>query len=650
MNFNEYGLFEIIDLNNQPKYSLGLEDYGFPYSNEYLESLESEDINTLTEEYLKLSYMTGTEAEEQKENIFKRIWNWIVNKIKAVWNFFFGVKGKNEETTAKKKVDENIQKLQNINKSSNDAEPVKPTVSKKVFPEIKEDPKVQELKKDLDDLYKKYAEVKKRHSVAQDTYNTAHNKSENLNTENKENKEKLNQYLKLFEENLIRKYEDEINVLNNTINTYKKDIAEANTRSEQLKTNAELDYDKEFKRKSEELKRLQKDLEMKRNNLEFEKKLYSNYEKGKAASEERIKRLQESIKRYEESNEETRRTLKNLKEEHSQLKTKIADNKTKIQNLKLDLEKIKSQELKSSQKYEDIKKQHNDTKNKSTISSPEVKQIENEIVSKTQDLAKKLNVKIPTEADIMKRLKYSTNPADINNTKINNEFYLASGLDLFQNKHQEIYDPQELVNIKSEIGKNIKNIHNNGIVTWISTDAIKTILEIDDLFAGLSNVIKMVIKPDNNDDEDDVLDSINDYIENFKKQEVKVKSVLTPDKWICGLDTNNTEEVHLGCELLQRIFHICFRIKSLTNYDKILKELSVIKKMKPNSKPAYANTIKEFQTKVVPCFDKSVTYYKNFRSLFINLISSDKLAQPYNGNIRFNVQVAKNSKDLYQTI
>ena len=658
MNYNDYGFIQIKNSNKQFQYQLGLENYGFPYSEEYLMSVESEDIHKLTETYLMLSYMSGMEAEEKKENIFKRIWNWIVNKIKAVWNFFFGVKGKNEEVVAKKKIDENIQKLKSVSQSTDDDKPVEPTVSKKTFPEIKEDPKVKELKNELDILYKKYVEINKKHSDAQDEYKSAQSNASVVDADNKENKDKLNQYLRLFEENLIRKYEDEITELNKTIRSYKDYIAEVKNGNNERKVKAEMEYNKELKKKESELQSLQKDLSLKQQALEEEKKKSLEYQTDKSQTKISIQQLQESIKRYEKSNELTKQTISDLTQKHDTLQQRVNENKIKVQRLKAELTKLKDQELKSSQTAEDLKKQYDNIRKSSQVSTPkslpkvstsETKKIENEIITKTQDLAKRLNVKIPTEAEIMKRLKYSTNPADINNTKINNEYYLASGLDLFQGKSQEMYDPNELLNIESDIKKNMKNIHNNGMVTWISTDVIVAILEIDSLFSGLSNLIKIIIKPDN-DDEDDVLDEINDYIDDFKKQEAKVKSILNPDKWICGLDTNNTEEVDLGSSFLQKVFHICFRIKALTNYDKILKELNGIKKIKPNTKPAYANTIKEFQTRVIPCFDKSVGYYKEFRSLFINLVSSDKLAQPYKGNTRFDIQVAKNTKDLYQTI
>ena len=57
-----------------------VENYGFPYSEEYISSLESENIKLLTEEYLQLSYMSGTEAEEKKEN--KNSINNIIQKRK----------------------------------------------------------------------------------------------------------------------------------------------------------------------------------------------------------------------------------------------------------------------------------------------------------------------------------------------------------------------------------------------------------------------------------------------------------------------------------------------------------------------------------------------------------------------------------------
>lgn len=91
-----------------------LENYGFPYSEEYISSLESENIKLLTEEYLQLSYMSGTEAEEKKENIFKRIWNWIVKQWSRFWNMITGKSSDDPGVKTATNVAKEIEKTEKI--------------------------------------------------------------------------------------------------------------------------------------------------------------------------------------------------------------------------------------------------------------------------------------------------------------------------------------------------------------------------------------------------------------------------------------------------------------------------------------------------------------------------------------------------------
>lgn len=91
-----------------------VENYGFPYSEEYISSLESENIKLLTEEYLQLSYMSGTEAEEKKENIFKRIWNWIVKQWTRFWNMITGKSSDDPGTKTATNVAKEIEKTEKI--------------------------------------------------------------------------------------------------------------------------------------------------------------------------------------------------------------------------------------------------------------------------------------------------------------------------------------------------------------------------------------------------------------------------------------------------------------------------------------------------------------------------------------------------------
>lgn len=76
-----------------------INDYGFPYSEEYLSSTESQEIDLLINEYNMIcdqSSYVGLEAEQQKANIFKRIWNWIVKQWNKILNFFRGNKTNND--------------------------------------------------------------------------------------------------------------------------------------------------------------------------------------------------------------------------------------------------------------------------------------------------------------------------------------------------------------------------------------------------------------------------------------------------------------------------------------------------------------------------------------------------------------------------
>lgn len=91
-----------------------VENYGFPYSEEYIDSLESENIKLLTEEYLQLSYMSGIEAEEKKENIFKRIWNWIVKQWTRFWNMITGKSSDDPGTKTAANVAKEIEKTENV--------------------------------------------------------------------------------------------------------------------------------------------------------------------------------------------------------------------------------------------------------------------------------------------------------------------------------------------------------------------------------------------------------------------------------------------------------------------------------------------------------------------------------------------------------
>lgn len=95
-------------------------DYGFPYSEEYIESLESENIDLLLNEYL-----SGTETEEKKENIFKRIWNWIVKQWNRFWNW---ITGKSSNDPAKKTT---VVVIKEIEKTENQLEAIKSGIKEK---------------------------------------------------------------------------------------------------------------------------------------------------------------------------------------------------------------------------------------------------------------------------------------------------------------------------------------------------------------------------------------------------------------------------------------------------------------------------------------------------------------------------------------
>lgn len=75
---------------------------------------ESENIKLLTEEYLQLSYMSGMEAEEKKENIFKRIWNWIVKQWTRFWNMITGKSSDDPGTKTATNVAKEIEKTEKI--------------------------------------------------------------------------------------------------------------------------------------------------------------------------------------------------------------------------------------------------------------------------------------------------------------------------------------------------------------------------------------------------------------------------------------------------------------------------------------------------------------------------------------------------------
>ena len=134
-----------------------IEDYGFPYSQEYIEANESHEIDLLVNEYTLLCNQPniyGLEAEEKKENIIKRIWNWIVKQWNKIWNWIRGGKEMTNDpnpqemaslNNAQKIVEQNIAKV-NTNDVKESKSEVKEDIQKDTTKKVPKETPKEELK------------------------------------------------------------------------------------------------------------------------------------------------------------------------------------------------------------------------------------------------------------------------------------------------------------------------------------------------------------------------------------------------------------------------------------------------------------------------------------------------------------------------